>query len=98
MGIYPETNALAAALWERIDRTSRQSVCPCDDLIKLIPDFDPTPVSSLMFESCGRGSAAVGPAGYVLAGRCATEGARESLAAASGPRSLAGLKRLFSTV
>ena len=98
MGIYPETNALAAALWERIDRTSRQSVCPCDDLIELIPDFDPTPVSSLTLESCGRGSAAVGPAGYVLAGRCATEGARESLAAASGPRSLAGLKRLFSTV
>ncbi len=55
MGIYPETNALAAALWERIDRTSRQSVCPCDDLIELIPDFDPTPVSSLTFESCGRG-------------------------------------------
>ena len=90
MGIYPETNALAAALWERIDRTSRQSVCPCDDLIELIPDFDPTPVSSLTLESCGRGSAAVGPAGYVLAGRCATEGAGESLAAASGPRSLAG--------
>ncbi|MBQ7815221.1 MAG: hypothetical protein IJ387_12110 [Thermoguttaceae bacterium] len=90
MGIYPETNALAAALWERIDRTSRQSVCPCDDLIELIPDFDPTPVSSLTLESCGRGSAAVGPAGYVLAGRCATEDARESRAAASGPRSLAG--------
>ena len=42
--------------------------------------------------------AAVGPAGYVLAGRCATEGAASSLANASGPRSLAGLKRLFSTV
>lgn len=98
MGFLPETNVLVAALWERIDRISRYSVCPSDDLIELTPDFDPTPVSSLTFESCERGSAAVGPAGYVLAGRYATEGAASSLAAASGPRSLAGLKRLFSTV
>ncbi len=89
MGLYPETNALAAALWERIDRLSRQSICPCDDLIELIPDFDPTP-DSILTSGSARGRAAVGPAGYVLAGRCATEGAGSSRAAdASGLRSLA---------
>lgn len=88
MSVLAETNALAAALWERIERISRQSICPSDDLIELTPDFAPTP-DFARTRNVARGSDAVGPARNVVAGRSATAG-KESLADASGPRSLAG--------